>query len=61
MKERGVQVDHSNIYRWVQKFMPHLEAALWTKPISRSKVSGSACIGLSTERVRLIDFLMRRL
>lgn len=27
MKERGVQVDHSNIYRWVQKFTPHLEAA----------------------------------
>jgi putative transposase len=27
VKERGVQVDHSNIYRWVQKFTPHLEAA----------------------------------
>src|SRR5512147_2591139 len=27
MEERGVQVDHSNIYRWVQKFTPHLEAA----------------------------------
>lgn len=27
MKERGVQVDHSNIYRWVQKFTPPLEAA----------------------------------
>jgi putative transposase len=24
---RGVQVDHSNIYRWVQKFTPPLEAA----------------------------------
>jgi transposase-like protein len=27
VKERSVQVDHSNIYRWVQKFTPHLEAA----------------------------------
>jgi len=27
MAERGVQVDHSNIYRWVQKFTPKLEAA----------------------------------
>ena len=27
MEERGVQVDHSNIYRWVQKFTPKLEAA----------------------------------
>lgn len=27
MAERGVEVDHSNIYRWVQKFTPPLEAA----------------------------------
>src|SRR5512134_761558 len=27
MAERGVEVDHSNIYRWVQKFTPKLEAA----------------------------------
>src|SRR5512144_1337181 len=27
MEERGVVVDHSNIYRWVQKFTPQLEAA----------------------------------
>jgi putative transposase len=27
MAERGVQVDHSNIYRWVQKFTPKLEAS----------------------------------
>jgi putative transposase len=26
MFERGVEVDHSNIYRWVQKFTPQLEA-----------------------------------
>src|SRR5512144_850946 len=27
MAERGAEVDHSNIYRWVQKFTPLLEAA----------------------------------
>src|SRR5512147_271940 len=27
MEERGVEVDHSTIYRWVQKFTPQLEAA----------------------------------
>jgi len=27
MAERGAEVDHSNIYRWVQKFTPQLEAA----------------------------------
>jgi putative transposase len=27
MEERGVEVDPSNIYRWVQKFTPKLEAA----------------------------------
>ena len=27
MAERGVAVDHTNIYRWVQKFTPQLEAA----------------------------------
>jgi putative transposase len=26
MEERGVEVDHSSIYRWVQKFTPKLEA-----------------------------------
>ena len=26
MEERGVEVDHSNIYRWVRKFTPKLEA-----------------------------------
>jgi putative transposase len=27
MEERGVRVDHTNIYRWVRKFTPPLEAA----------------------------------
>jgi transposase-like protein len=28
MAERGVPIDHFNIYRWVRKFTPKLEAAL---------------------------------
>ncbi len=28
-RERGVEVDHSNIDRWVQKFTPQLKAAFW--------------------------------
>jgi putative transposase len=39
MEERGVQVDYSNIYRWVQKFTPHLEAAFWNgkkRPVGSS-------------------------
>jgi putative transposase len=27
MAERGLSIDHTNIYRWVQKFTPKLEAA----------------------------------
>src|SRR5512135_2263841 len=27
IEERGVEVDHSNIYRWVQKFTPQLESS----------------------------------
>ena len=26
MEERGVRIDHTNIYRWVRKFTPQLEA-----------------------------------
>ena len=27
LAERGVDVDHASVYRWVQKFTPQLEAA----------------------------------
>lgn len=30
MAERGVAVDHSSLYRWVQKFTPKLEVAFRT-------------------------------
>ncbi len=39
MTERGVAVDHSTIYRWVQRFAPEMEKRLrrqWRRPQSRS-------------------------
>ena len=39
MTERGVAVDHSTIYRWVQHFAPEMEKRLrwqWRRPRSRS-------------------------
>jgi len=69
MAERGVVVDHSNIYRWVRKFTPQLEAAFrknkkrpvgksggWTKPISRSRASGSTSTGLWIAMVKPSTF-----
>ena len=39
MAERGVEVDHSNVYRWVQKFTPQLETVFRKgpkRPVGRS-------------------------
>jgi IS6 family transposase len=39
MGERGVPVDHSTIYRWVQKYAPEIEKRLrwqWRRPQSTS-------------------------
>ena len=39
MGERGVPVDHSTIYRWVQKYAPEIEKRLrwqWRRPRSTS-------------------------
>jgi transposase-like protein len=39
MGERGVPVDHSTIYRWVQKCAPEIEKRLrwhWRRPQSTS-------------------------
>ena len=39
MTERGVAVDHSTIYRWVQRFAPEMEKRLrwqWRRPQSSS-------------------------
>ena len=38
MTERGVPVDHSTIYRWVQRFAPEMEKRLrwqWRRPQTR--------------------------
>ena len=42
MAERGVSVDHSTIYRWVQKYAPEIEKRLrwhWRRPRSGSDCS----------------------
>jgi transposase-like protein len=39
MGERGVSVDHSTIYRWVQRYAPEIEKRLrwqWRGPRSTS-------------------------
>ncbi len=39
MGERGVPVDHSTIYRWIQKYAPEIEKRLrwhWRRPQSTS-------------------------
>ena len=39
MGERGISVDHSTIYRWVQRYAPEMEKRLrwqWRRPVSTS-------------------------
>jgi len=46
MAERGVSVDHSTIYRWVQKYAPEIERRLrwqWRQPRSTSWRHEQAC------------------
>ena len=62
LAERGVQVDHSTMTRWVVKDSPQLDAAFhrrhrpgeaagaWTKRISVFKGSGCISIGPSINR-----------
>ena len=43
MGERGVSVDHSTIYRWVQKYAPEIEKRLrwqWRRPGSTELARG---------------------
>jgi transposase-like protein len=42
MGERGVPVDHSTIYRWVQKFAPEIQKRLrWQwRPPSLDELAG---------------------
>jgi hypothetical protein len=43
MAERGVSVDHSTIYRWVQRYAPEIEQRLrwhWPKALQQSPLYG---------------------
>jgi transposase-like protein len=45
--ERGVSVDHSTIYRWVQKYAPEIEKRLrweWRGPLSISWRVDETCV-----------------
>src|SRR5271170_4966394 len=60
MQERGVEVDASTIFRWVQRYAPELDKRIrwyqatarasgeWTRRMSRSVDSGSTCSAPST-------------
>lgn len=57
MGERGVGVDHSTIYRWVQKYAPEIEKRLrwhWRRPtasrLPNSRPKANAQMSSSTGR-----------
>jgi len=37
MAERGISVDHTNIYCWIQKFSPKM--AIFAHPLEKVKIS----------------------
>jgi transposase-like protein len=61
MQERGVEVDHSTLNRWVLKYVPLLDQQFrarnvrlgpvgeWTRPMYESRAFGSICIARSTK------------
>jgi transposase, IS6 family len=72
MLERGLQVDHTTISRWVQQYAPELDRrcrshlktttdsrAGLTNPLSREKRCGCPCIGRSIPRERHSIFSSR--
>ena len=58
LAERGINVDHSTIWRWVQRYAPELafrqqahlkltkRASEWTKRTFGSKANGAICTAL---------------
>jgi IS6 family transposase len=47
MAERGVSVDHSTIYRWVQRYAPEIEKRLrwhWRRPRAGSWRVDETCV-----------------
>ncbi len=72
LAERGISVDHTTIYRWVQCYAPEMErsgcagsggvalirAGAWMKPTSRCGASGPTCTGQVDKRGDTIDFYL---
>ena len=65
MKERGVEIDHATVQRWVVKYTPInwklssgkgrkllAPAGEWMRPTSRSKVNGAICIEPLTKKAK---------
>jgi putative transposase len=50
MRERGVEVDHTNIYRWVQKFTPQLAATF--RNMKKRPVSKSWCMDETSIKIK---------
>lgn len=72
LAERGVNVDHSTIYRWVQRYAPEMEKRLrwyWRNPsdlcpwhmdetyVKVNEVAGRICTGPSTAGAALSIFI----
>jgi hypothetical protein len=65
LAERGIEVDHSSVHRWVIKPVPLFVNAFrrpsdrwpraggWTRSTSRSKANGNICTALSTRKATL--------
>jgi putative transposase len=49
-RERGVEVDHTNIYRWVQKFTPQLAATF--RNMKKRPVSKSWCMDETSIKIK---------
>ena len=70
LAERGVEIDHVTVYRWVQRFtpllptppahsgMPRATAGSSTRPTSRSPAGGGTCTGPSTKHGQVIDVML---
>jgi hypothetical protein len=42
LADRGVEVDHTTMYRWAQRFAPELEKRMRRQPCARAKRSDGA-------------------
>lgn len=71
LAERGVSVDHTTLYRWVQRYalkwrnvsagtgvsLPGLAHGIWMKLISKLTANGLICTAQSTAKVVLLIFI----